>query len=90
MSRLMNVGFGNAVNTDRVLAVVNPEAAPVRRLIARAKNSETLIDATQGRKTKSVLILTDDRVMLSALQTETIVRRFNDPHLRMEEEMESE
>ncbi len=90
MAKLMNVGFGNAVNTDRVLAVVNPDAAPVRRLVTRAKNNDTLIDATQGRKTKSVLILTEDRVMLSSLQTETIVRRFNDPHLRAEEDMESE
>lgn len=80
MTKLINVGFGNAVNTDKVMAVVAPSAAPVKRMIAKAKETETAIDATQGRKTKSVIVLTDSRIVLSALQPETIIRRFNEPY----------
>ncbi|MEE8835456.1 MAG: DUF370 domain-containing protein [Eubacteriales bacterium] len=90
MSRLMNIGFGNAVNTDRVLAAVNPDAAPVRRMVSSARERDMLIDATQGRKTKSVLVMTDGRLVLSALQTDTIMKRFNDPQGRTEEEAEND
>ncbi|MGN0361360.1 MAG: DUF370 domain-containing protein [Bilifractor sp.] len=77
MSFLMNIGFGNAVNTDKVFAVVSPVAAPVKRLVSHARENGMLIDASQGRKTKAVLVLADGRVLLSALQPETITRRFN-------------
>ncbi|MCC6095735.1 MAG: DUF370 domain-containing protein [Eubacterium sp.] len=77
MSFLMNIGFGNAVNTDKVFAVVSPVAAPVKRLVAHARENGMLIDASQGRKTKAVLVLEDGRILLSALQPETITRRFN-------------
>ena len=77
--KLINIGFGNTVNSDKVLSVVSPVAAPVRRLVSAAKEEGCLIDATQGRKTKAVIILEGGRVLLSALQTETIARRFNDP-----------
>lgn len=72
---LINVGFGNLVNMQRVLAVVRPDAAPVKRMIAKAKTESMIIDATQGRKTKSVIILDDGRILLSAIQNETISRR---------------
>ena len=72
---LVNVGFGNLVNTERVLAVVRPDAAPVKRMIAKAKSDSLIIDATQGRKTKSVLVLDEGHLMLSAVQSETILRR---------------
>jgi len=71
----INVGFGNLVNLERVLAVVRPDAAPVKRMIAKAKTDSLIIDATQGRKTKSVLVLDDGRIMLSAVQSDTISRR---------------
>ena len=76
---LINIGFGNSVNSDKLLAVVSPLAAPVKRMISNARDMGTLIDATQGRRTKSVLVLEDGRILLSALQPETVLRRFNDP-----------
>ncbi|MCI1304931.1 MAG: DUF370 domain-containing protein [Lachnospiraceae bacterium] len=77
MSLLINIGFGNCVNEDKVLAVVNPLGAPVKRLVAASRDEGLLIDASQGRKTKAVIIMTDGRVVLSALQPETIMKRFN-------------
>lgn len=76
MAKLVSIGFGNAVNADKVVAVVSPEAAPIKRLVQHAKEEGRVIDATQGRKTKSVIITQEDHVLLSALQMETIVKRF--------------
>ena len=76
---LINIGFGNAVNSDKLLAVVSPLAAPVKRMVSVARDRNELIDATLGRKTKSVLILEGNRILLSALQPETVIRRFNEP-----------
>ena len=78
MSRLLNIGFGNLINTDHILCVVTPDFAPAKRLIANGKEKETLIDATQGRRTKSVIVTTDDRIVLSALQPDTIAGRFHE------------
>jgi len=78
MGRLMNIGFGNLINTDRVLMVSQPDAAPIKRMIQRGKEEQTLIDATQGRRTKSVIVTTEDRLVLSALTTETIMNRYNE------------
>ncbi len=77
MTRLMNIGFGNAVNTDKVVAVVNPDAAPIKRMVQQAKENGRVIDATQGRRTKSVLITQEDHIILSALQADTLVKRFS-------------
>ncbi len=63
---LLNIGFGNSVNTDKIFAVVSPVAAPVKRLVTQARQSGTVIDATQGRKTKAVLVLCDGWIVLSA------------------------
>ena len=76
MARLINIGFGNAVNPDKVVAVVNPDAAPVKRMVQHAKEAGSIIDASQGRRTKAVLITQEDHVILSALQTDTIMKRF--------------
>ena len=73
--RLVNVGYGNVVVAERVVAVVGPAAAPVRRLRQNAKEGNKLIDATEGRKTRSVIVLDSDHVLLSAVQAETIQRR---------------
>ena len=76
MAKLINIGFGNVVNTDKIVAVVSPDAAPIKRMVQSAKEAGHAIDATQGRKTKAVIITENDRLILSALQPETIARRF--------------
>lgn len=73
--KLINIGFGNAVNADRVIAVVSTDSAPVKRIIAQAKENRMLIDATQGRKTQAVLIMDSDHVVATYLKAETIVGR---------------
>ena len=76
MARIMNIGFGNIVNTDRVIAIVNPDSAPAKRMIQQAKENECIVDATQGRRTKSVIVTDSDHIVLSALQPETLAGRF--------------
>ncbi len=78
MAKLINIGFGNVVNSDKIVVIVSPDAAPVKRLIQNAKSSASLIDATQGRKTKSVIVTDDDHIILSAVQSETIAKRFSE------------
>ncbi len=78
MNRLINIGFGNAVNQDKIVAVVNPDAAPIKRMVQSVRGTLSLVDATQGRKTKAVIITSDQHLILSALQPETIARRFSD------------
>ncbi|MCE2390038.1 MAG: DUF370 domain-containing protein [Proteobacteria bacterium] len=73
--RLVNVGYGNVVVADRVVAVVGPAAAPVRRMREEARKRGKLVDATQGRKTRSVIVIDSDHVILSAVQAETISAR---------------
>lgn len=76
MIKLLNIGFGNMVNMDKVVAIVSPDAAPIKRLVQAAKESGKAVDATQGRKTKAVLITDGEMLVLSALQPETIAKRF--------------
>jgi len=73
---LINIGFGNVVSADRVIAIVSPDSSPMKRLREEAKKKGKLIDATEGRKTRSIIITDSDHVILSALQTETITQRF--------------
>lgn len=75
MDKLIHIGFGNIVNTAKIIAIVSPDSAPIKRLVQKAKEDGTAIDATQGRKTKSVLIMENSRVVLSALLPETIAGR---------------
>jgi regulator of extracellular matrix RemA (YlzA/DUF370 family) len=75
-NRLLSIGFGNVVVASRVIAIVQPGSAPMKRLKDDAKNSDRLIDATQGRKTRSIIITDSNHVILSALQAETISQRF--------------
>ncbi len=77
MARLMNIGFGNVVNTAKIVAVVSPDAAPVKRMVQNARQIGKVIDATQGRRTKSVIVTEEDHIILSALQPETLVKRFH-------------
>lgn len=73
--RLINVGFGNSINADRVIAVISIDSAPSKRIIAKAKENNMLIDATQGRKTHSVIVMDSDHVVSSYLKPETILGR---------------
>ncbi len=75
MSQFIHIGFGNIVNTDKIIAVVSPESAPVRRLIQKAKEAGTAVDASQGRRTKAVLVMENSQLILSALLPETIAAR---------------
>lgn len=72
---LIHIGFGNIVNTAKIIAIVSPESAPIKRLVQGAKEKGMAIDATQGRKTKSVLVMENSQVVLSALLPETISGR---------------
>ena len=76
MAKLMNIGFGNLVNTDKIVSIVSSDSAPAKRMVQKGKEAETLIDATQGRKTKSVIFTENNRIILSALQPETLAGRF--------------
>lgn len=71
----VNIGFGNIVNMTRVVAIVSPDSAPIKRLVQSAKDSGRAIDATQGRRTRGVLVMDDDHIILSALLPETISSR---------------
>ncbi|MEE9418061.1 MAG: DUF370 domain-containing protein [Desulfatiglandaceae bacterium] len=74
---LVSIGFGNSVVSRRVIAIISPNAAPIRRLRDEAREERRLIDATQGRRTRSVLITDSNHVILSAIQSETIAQRFS-------------
>ena len=73
--KLINIGFGNMVSSDRVLTIISPESAPIKRIIQEAKERSMLVDATYGRRTRSVIIMDTDHVILSAIQPEIIANR---------------
>lgn len=75
--RLVNIGFGNIVSADRLIAIVSPESAPIKRIVQEARESGRLIDATCGRRTRAVVITDSDHVILSAIQPETIANRLD-------------
>lgn len=84
--RLINIGFGNIVSANRMIAVISPESAPVKRIISEAREKGLLIDATYGRKTKSVIICDSDHIILSAIQTETVASRLSKDEIVSPEE----
>ena len=73
--RLINIGFGNMISVDRIAAVVNPDSAPIKRLVQEARDEKRLLDATQGRRTRAVILLSSNQIVLSAIQPETISSR---------------
>ena len=73
--KLINIGFGNIVATERIISIVSPESAPIKRIVQEAKDSKMAIDATYGRRTRSVIIMDSGHVILSAIQPETIAGR---------------
>ena len=76
--KLINIGFGNMVNASRMIAIISPESAPVKRIITEARENRVLVDATYGRRTRAVIITDSDHVILSPLQPETVANRLND------------
>ncbi|MCH5192518.1 MAG: DUF370 domain-containing protein [Oscillospiraceae bacterium] len=83
--KLINIGFGNMISAGRLITIVSPESAPIKRIIQDAKEKGSLIDATYGRRTRAVIIMDSGHVILSAVQPETVAGRLND-----EEEAEDE
>ena len=73
--KLINIGFGNIVSANRIIAIVSPESAPIKRIIQEARDKGVLIDATYGRRTRAVVIMDSEHVILSAVQPETVAHR---------------
>jgi regulator of extracellular matrix RemA (YlzA/DUF370 family) len=86
--KLVNIGFGNVVSANRLVAIVGPESAPIKRIIQEAKDKGRLIDATYGRRTRAVIITDSDHVILSSVQPETVANRLNNPKDQDHEEDE--
>lgn len=84
--KLINIGFGNLVNANRLVAIVSPESAPIKRIIQDSKERGMLIDATHGRRTRAVIITDSDHVILTYLQSETVANRLNEYDDGIEEE----
>ncbi|MBW4420814.1 MAG: DUF370 domain-containing protein [Myxacorys californica WJT36-NPBG1] len=74
--KLINIGFGNIISANRVIAIVSPESAPIKRIITDAREAEKLIDATYGRRTRAVIVMDSGHIVLSAIQPETVANRF--------------
>ncbi|MBE9222080.1 DUF370 domain-containing protein [Cyanobacterium stanieri LEGE 03274] len=78
-SKLVNIGFGNIVSGSRIIAIVSPESAPIKRIINEAKDKGQLIDATYGRRTRAVIVTDSNHIILSSIQPETVAQRFSSP-----------
>lgn len=88
--KLINIGFGNIVAADKVVAMVSPESAPIKRIIQESRDKGMLIDATYGRRTRSVIVTDSDHIILSAIQTETLANRLGDKDVALVQEDEEE
>jgi len=86
--KLINIGFGNVVLANKIVAIVGTESAPIKRIIQEAKDRGRLVDATYGRRTRAVIITDSDHVILSAVQPETVANRLNNSKEQDEEEIE--
>ena len=84
--KLINIGFGNMVNADRVIAVVSPDSAPIKRIVQDARDKGAAIDATYGRRTRAVIITDSDHIILTYLQCETLANRLAEGSFANEEE----
>ena len=82
--QFINIGFGNIVSSERIISIVSPESAPLKRIVQEAKDEKRAIDATFGRRTRSVLIMDSGHVILSAVQPETIAGRLNNNQNELE------
>ncbi len=88
--KLVNIGFGNIVSANRIVAIVSPESAPIKRIISEAREKGVLIDATYGRRTRAVVITDSDHVILSAVQPETVAHRLTSKEVAVTNEEEDE
>ena len=86
--QLINIGFGNLISGERLIAVVSPDSAPIKRMVQEARERGTLIDATYGRKTRAVLIMDSDHIVLSAFQPASVAGRLSGKDTAAEEGME--
>jgi regulator of extracellular matrix RemA (YlzA/DUF370 family) len=88
--KLLNIGFGNFVSAQRLIGIVGPESAPIKRIIQEARDRSMLIDATCGRRTRAVIIMDSDHVVLSAVQPETVAGRVMGKEITPESQMEDD
>ena len=86
--KLINIGFGNMISAERLIAIVSPDSAPIKRMVQEARERGVLIDASYGRRTRAVLVMDNDHLVLSALQPETVANRLEDEKDTGEEEDE--
>ena len=83
--QLINIGFGNIVSANRIIAIVSPESAPIKRMVQEAKDNGMAVDATYGRRTRAVVIMDSGHIVLSAVQPETVAGRFDKDNKEIEE-----
>ena len=88
--KLVNIGFGNIVSASRIIAVVSPESAPIKRIIQETRDSGNLVDATYGRRTRAVMIMDSGHVILSSVQPETVANRLMNKDVKDKDEEKSE
>ncbi len=88
--KLVNIGFGNMVSANRIISIVSPESAPIKRIIQEARDNGCLIDATHGRRTRAVIITDSDHIILTYLQTETLANRIAEEECIEDEEAEDD
>ncbi len=86
--RLINIGFGNIISANRLVAIVSPDSAPIKRIIQESRDKGMLIDATYGRRTRAVIITDSDHIILSAIQPETVANRLSKDIISEEDELE--
>jgi len=84
MTKLLNIGFSNVINTEKIIAMLRPDSAPAKRIVQRAKEEERIIDATQGRRTRSIIVMETNQIILSALMPETLTNRVNEELVEQE------
>ena len=80
--KLINIGYGNIISSEKMVAIVSPDSAPIKRMIQEAKETKNIIDATYGRKTRAVIIMDSGHIILSAVQPETVASRFDKGELQ--------
>ena len=80
--KLINIGYGNIISSEKMVAIVSPDSAPIKRMIQEAKETKNIIDATYGRKTRAVIIMASGHIILSAVQPETVASRFDKDDLQ--------
>lgn len=90
MLQFLNIGYGNIVSAHRIIAIVSPESAPIKRLVQEGREQNILLDATYGRKTRAVIIMDDGHIVLSPIQPETIAQRLNASNKDDKEEISDE